>query len=74
MDHSKKGMSHGQMDHGQVPPAKNSAASTKIDVNKDGKISKAEMAKRPKAAHFAMLDTKWSRAAKRQHWTRTSYL
>lgn len=56
-DHSKMGMSHGQMDHGQMPPAKGSAAFIKFDVNKDGKISKAEMAKDPKAAHFAMLDT-----------------
>lgn len=57
MDHSKMAMSHGQMDHGQMPPAQGSAAFIKLDVNKDGEISKAEMAKDPKAAHFAMLDT-----------------
>lgn len=57
MDHSKMGMSHGQMDHGQMPPAKGSAAFIRLDVNKDGEISKTEMAKDPKAAHFAMLDT-----------------
>ena len=56
MDHSKMGMSHGQMDHSKMPPAKGSAAFIKLDVNKDGKLSKAEMARDPKAAHFAMLD------------------
>ena len=57
MDHGTMGMSHAQMDHGQAPPAKGSPAFIKLDVNKDGKISKVEMAKHPKAAHFAMLDT-----------------
>lgn len=57
MDHGKMGMPHGQMDHGQTSPAKGNAAFIELDVNKDGKISKAEMAKDPKAAHFAMLDT-----------------
>ncbi|HEX7802829.1 MAG TPA: hypothetical protein VF471_08745 [Pseudoxanthomonas sp.] len=57
MDHGKMGMSHGQMDHGQTPPAKGSAAFIKLDANKDGKISRTEMARDPKAAHFGMLDT-----------------
>lgn len=53
MDHSKMDMSHGQMDHGKM----SSDAFAKLDTNKDGKLSKAEMAKHPKAAHFSMLDT-----------------
>ncbi|MEQ1511510.1 MAG: hypothetical protein ABL934_02395 [Lysobacteraceae bacterium] len=53
MDHSKMDMSHGQMDHSKM----SSDAFAKLDTNKDGKLSKAEMAKHPKAAHFSMLDT-----------------
>ena len=53
MDHSKMDMSHGQMDHGKMQ----GDAFTKLDTDKDGKLSKAEMAKHPKAAHFSMLDT-----------------
>lgn len=54
MDHGST--SHEHMDHGKAP-AKGSAAFIKLDANKDGKLSKAEMAKDPKAAHFSMLDT-----------------
>ena len=53
MDHSKMDMSHGQMDHGKMQ----GDAFAKLDADKDGKLSKAEMAKDPKAAHFSMLDT-----------------
>ena len=53
MDHSKMDMSHGQMDHGKMQ----GGAFVKLDTDKDGKLSKAEMAKHPKAAHFSMLDT-----------------
>jgi predicted outer membrane protein len=53
MDHSKMDMSHGQMDHSKMP----GDPFTKLDINKDGKVSKVEMAKDPKAAHFPMLDT-----------------
>lgn len=49
--------SHGHMDHGKTPPAKENATFIKLDVNKDGKLSKEEMAKDPKAVHFPMLDT-----------------
>ena len=53
MDHSKMDMSHGQMDHSKMQ----SDAFTTLDINKDGKVSKVEMARDPKAAHFSMLDT-----------------
>ena len=53
MDHSKMDMSHGQMDHSKMQ----GDAFAKLDTNKDGKLSKSEMAKHPKAAHFSMLDT-----------------
>lgn len=55
MDHGST--SHGHMDHGKSPPGKDNAAFIKLDANKDGKLSKEEMAKDPKAAHFSMLDT-----------------
>ena len=48
--------SHGHADHGKTP-AKGGSAFTKLDANKDGKLSTAEMAEDPKAAHFSMLDT-----------------
>ena len=57
MDHSKMDMSHGQMDHSQMTGAKGNDAFTKLDANKDGKLSLAEMAMDPKATHFSMLDT-----------------
>ena len=41
------------MDHSKMQ----GDAFAKLDTNKDGKLSKAEMAKDPKAAHFSMLDT-----------------
>ena len=53
MDHSKMDMSDGQMDHGKMSVE----TFTKLDTDKNGKLSKAEMAKHPKAAHFSMLDT-----------------
>jgi hypothetical protein len=53
MDHSKMDMSHGQMDHSKIQ----GDTFTKLDTNKDGKLSRSEMAKHPKAAHFSMLDT-----------------
>jgi len=53
MDHSKMDMSGDQMDHSKM----SGDAFAKLDINKDGKLSKAEMAKDPKAAHFSMLDT-----------------
>lgn len=56
VDHSKMDMSHGQMDHGHMTGAKGYDAFARLDANKDGKLSRAEMAKDPKAAHFGMLD------------------
>ena len=53
MDHSKMDMSHGQMDHSKM----SGDAFAKLDTNKDGKLSKTEMAKDPKATHFSMLDS-----------------
>lgn len=55
MDHSKMDMSKSEMDHGQMK-GKEIDTFTKLDTNKDGKVSKVEMAKDSKAAHFEMLD------------------
>ena len=41
------------MDHSKMT----GDAFAKLDTNKDGKLSKIEMAKDPKAAHFSMLDS-----------------
>ena len=41
------------MDHSKM----SGDAFAKLDINKDGKVSKVEMARDPKAAHFSMLDT-----------------
>lgn len=67
MDHGKHGMehpgmehhgdAHHAMDHAAHAPAAGSSSFAKLDSNRDGKLSKAEMAKHPMAAHFAMLDT-----------------
>lgn len=53
MDHSK--MEHGQ--HGQMADTKAGDVFSGLDANKDGKLSRSEMAKHPKASHFSMLDT-----------------
>lgn len=57
MEHGEMPMDHGKnaMDHAAPAPAASNAFQT-LDSNKDGKLSKAEMAKHPMAAHFAMLD------------------
>lgn len=46
---------HHTMDHAAHAPAAGSAFA-KLDGNRDGRLSKAEMAKHPMAAHFPMLD------------------
>jgi len=51
MDHSKMDMSHGAIPHDMTVDA-----FTKLDTNKDGKLSKTEMAKDSMVAHFGMLD------------------
>ena len=61
MDHGKNaikhdGKEHHAMDHAGHAPSAASTTYQKLDSNKDGKLSKAEMAKHPMAAHFAMLD------------------
>ena len=68
MDHSKMDMSHGQMDHSQMT----GDAFAKLDVDKDGKLSKGEMAKDPKAAHFSMLDTDRNGSLSRAEFTKAS--
>lgn len=50
------GKQHG-MGHGGHAPTPASTSFQALDGNKDGKLSKAEMAKHPMAAHFAMMDT-----------------
>ena len=52
-----EGTDHHAMDHAAHAPAAGSSSFAKLDSNKDGKLSKAEMAKHPMAAHFAMIDT-----------------
>lgn len=51
-----EGTGHHALDHaGHAPPAGGSVFA-KLDGNRDGKLSKGEMAKHPMAAHFAVLD------------------
>ncbi|ODU52307.1 MAG: hypothetical protein ABS98_04260 [Lysobacteraceae bacterium SCN 69-48] len=50
-------MDHSHMDHGKT--AEHGGASdefTKLDTDKDGSLSKAELAKHRLAPHFGMLD------------------
>ncbi|WP_313231838.1 EF-hand domain-containing protein [Stenotrophomonas acidaminiphila] len=55
-DHSQhKPMDH-KHDHGQHAPAAADADFTKLDTNKDGALSKEELAKHKLASHFDMLD------------------
>lgn len=59
MAHSGKagvGMDHHAMGHA-APAPKAGSPFAKLDANRDSKLSKAEMAKHPMAAHFPMLDT-----------------
>ena len=58
MDHGKHAMTPdgATMDHAAPAPSTASNTFQKLDSNKDGKLSQAEMAKHPMAAHFAMLD------------------
>ena len=44
-------------DHGQHKPAAFDADFTKLDANKDGSLSKEELAKHKLAPHFGMLDS-----------------
>ncbi len=50
------GMDHHAMGHAAPAPGAGNAFA-KLDANRDGKLSKAEMAKHPMVAHFPMLDT-----------------
>lgn len=66
MDHSKMAMQHDKMDHGMKHMAGMKSSDhqkmaaeefAKLDKNKDGKLSKAEIpAQHPLSAHFDMLD------------------
>jgi hypothetical protein len=56
-DHSQ--MQHGDMDHQNghgKQGAQAGSAFTALDINKDGSLSKAELAKHALAPHFGMLD------------------
>lgn len=65
MDHGGMNMQGGkhdgaakhQSDHARHAAAATSGTFAKLDSNKDGKLSKAEMGKHPMAAHFPMMDT-----------------
>ena len=52
-----EGMQHGAHQHAGHAPMAASSGFAALDSNKDGRLSKAEMAKHPMAAHFAMMDT-----------------
>ena len=52
-----EGADHHAMDHAGRAPSAAGSTFAKLDGNRDGKLSKGEMAKHPMAAHFAMLDT-----------------
>ena len=51
-----EGTGHHAMDHASDAPPASGDAFDKLDGNRDGKLSKGEMAKHPMAAHFAVLD------------------
>ena len=57
-DHGQhKPMDHKKQEHGQHKPAASDADFTKLDANKDGSLSKEELAKHKLAPHFGMLDS-----------------
>lgn len=51
-----EGTDHHAMDHAGHAPSTGGSSFAKLDGNRDGKLSKGEMAKHPMAAHFAVLD------------------
>ena len=51
-----EGTDHHAMDHAGHAPSTGGSTFAKLDGNRDGKLSKGEMAKHPMAAHFAALD------------------
>ena len=51
-----EGTDHHAMDHAGHAPSTGGSTFAKLDGNRDGKLSKGEMAKHPMAAHFAVLD------------------
>ena len=58
MDHGNMNMAGGTHDGvGRQSTAATSSTFSKLDSNKDGKLSKAEMSKHPMAANFPMMDT-----------------
>jgi len=58
-DHREQGGSHDHAAHSAPAAAKPTVSPTfaALDKDKDGFLSKAEMAKHPMAAHFGMMDT-----------------
>ena len=48
-----EGTDHHAMDHAGHAPSTGGSTFAKLDGNRDGKLSKGEMAKHPMAAHFA---------------------
>lgn len=66
MEHAGMGMDHhghdgkkheGATDHATHAAAPSGPAFATLDSDKDGQLSKPEMAKHPMAAHFPMMDT-----------------
>ena len=51
-----EGTDHHAMDHAGHAPSTGGSTFAKLDGNRDGKLSKGEMAKHPMASHFAALD------------------
>ena len=51
-----EGADHHAMDHAGRSPSAGGSTFAKLDGNRDGKLSKGEMAKHPMAGHFAALD------------------
>ena len=51
-----EGTDHHAMDHAGHAPSTGGSTFAKLDGNRDGKLSKGEMAKHLMAAHFAALD------------------
>ena len=47
---------HAHMNHAPASPAAGSEAFASFDANKDGKLSKAELARHPMAGHMSMVD------------------
>ena len=47
---------HAHMEHAPAKPVTGSEVFASFDANKDGKLSKTELAKHPMAGHMSMVD------------------